>query len=121
MFGTTAALLRLTTWRSTARAAGTGLAATVAFFTRGYAIAFLPAGCIALALKRDWPIVKRITFLACVALPVMSGVVGWSAYTRHVLLHERLDSLTTRYGSAAGLGLNALRPVGVYLRDIYWY
>ena len=121
MFGSTAALLLLTTSRTPAGAAGTGLTAMVAVLTRGYAIAFLPAGFIAFALKRDWPIVKRLTFVACFALPLMFGVVGWSAYTRHVLLNERLDSLTTRYGSAAGLGLNALRPVGVYLRDIYWY
>jgi hypothetical protein len=121
MCATTAALLLMMRSKGEAGGLGAGLAATAAFFTRGYAITLLPAGLVFYLQRRGWLISKRVKVFACFALPFIAGMAIWYGYARYTWLHERLDGLTAHYGIDGGLAQNAFRPIGVYLRDVYWY
>src|SRR5207249_7409298 len=106
MCASTAALLLLTQSSGRTSALTAGLMATVAFFTRGYAITFLPAGLVFYYQRRQWPISKRLKIFACFALPLIVGAAGWYGYARYVLLNERLDSITANYGFGSGIVLS---------------
>jgi hypothetical protein len=120
MCASTATLMLMTRASGEADGAMAGVVAALAFLTRGYAITLLPASFFSVQ-RREWPITKRARIFAAFALPLIAGVVAWYLFTRYVRLNTRVDGVTAHYGSGGGVALSVFRPVGVYLRDIYWY
>ena len=121
MCATTATLMLLT--RSTGPVGGlsAGVTAALAFLTRGYAVTLLPASFIYYGDKREWPLARRFWTFAAFTLPLVASVAAWSAFTNYVRLYTRIDGVTAHYGSDGAIVQSAFRPIGVYLRDIYWY
>ena len=116
----TAALLGLSRAEDGRTAFLAGLLAVLAFFTRGYAVIFLPAGLLYFLL-RPWPIRQRL--IACLAyiLPLLVAVLAWKGYTAHVLASQPLDWITTRFGSGAGMLAGLLRSPTEWAQRLYWH
>ena len=97
-----------------------GLLAVAAFFTRGYAVIFLPAGLIYFML-RPWPLKQRLIVCTAYAAPLLIAILVWKGYTEHVIANQPLDWITARYGNGSGMVDNLLRSPKEYLQNIYWH
>jgi len=60
------------------------------FFTRGYAVIFLPAGLLYFLLH-PWPWRQRLIADLTYALPLLVAILAWKAYTSHVIATYPLD------------------------------
>lgn len=121
MLACTATILALEKTQGAFGALGASLLAIIAFYTRGYAITFLPAATLFFLLKSTWSWKKRFTVIVCFALPFSIGIVAWSIYTTHIIEFYTLDDMTKTYGNSAGIFSNMMRPISEYAREFYWY
>lgn len=115
-----AALLALARADSPRLAFLAGLVAVLAFFTRGYAVIFLPAGLL-FFLLRPWSWRQRLLTFAAYALPLVIAVLAWKGYTGQVLASQPLDWITARFGNGAGLLNDLLRSPVEYAQRLYWH
>lgn len=120
MTAVAAALLGLSRAESAGTAFLAGLLAVLAFFTRGYAVIFLPAGLLYFML-RPWPLRQRILACAAYALPLLVAILAWKGYTSHVLASQPLDWITTRFGNGSGILQDLLRSPREYAQRLYWH
>lgn len=97
-----------------------GLLAVLAFFTRGYAVIFLPAGLLYFLL-RPWPLRQRLGACLAYALPLVVAILAWKGYTGHVLASQPLDWITTRFGDGTGILNDLLRSPREYAQRLYWH
>ena len=116
------ALALITNIKSRTDALLAGAVAIVAFYTRGYAIALIPAGVAQLlfsTMNRD--VLPKERFVRCTlfCLPIFAGVLGWYLYTTFVFENFPLDSISRRFGTGAVGGEGDASP-GI-LSEIYWF
>jgi hypothetical protein len=97
-----------------------GLLAVMAFFTRGYAVIFLPAGLLYFLL-RPWPMRRRLVACMAYGVPMVIAILAWKGYTGHILATQPLDWITTRFGNGAGVLSDLLRPPMEYVQRLYWH
>lgn len=97
-----------------------GLLAVLAFFTRGYAVIFLPAGLLYFML-RPWPMRQRLIAGLAYAVPLLVAVLAWKGYTGHIVASQPLDWITTRFGNGTGILNDLLRSPMEYARRLYWH
>lgn len=97
-----------------------GLLAVLAFFTRGYAAIFLPAGLL-FFLLRPWPWRRRFIACAAFAAPLVAAILAWKGYTGHIIASQPLDWISTRFGNGAGMLNDLLRSPKEYLQRLYWF
>lgn len=116
----TATLLALSQAEKPHTAFLAGLLAVVAFFTRGYAVIFLPAGLIYFLL-RPWPLKQRLIVFTAYATPLIIAVLAWKGYTGHVIANQPLDWITTQFGNGASIMDAFFRSPKEYLQSIYWH
>jgi 4-amino-4-deoxy-L-arabinose transferase-like glycosyltransferase len=115
-----AALLALSRAETGRMAFLAGLVAVLAFFTRGYAVIFLPAGLLYFLL-RPWPWRQRLIAGLAFTLPLLVAVLAWKGYTGHVLASQPLDWITARFGNGTGILNDLLRSPVEYAQRLYWH
>lgn len=120
MAAVAAALLALSRAENGRMAFLAGLVAVLAFFTRGYAVIFLPAGLLYFLL-RPWPLRQRMTVGLAYALPIVVAVLAWKGYTSHVLASQPLDWITAKFGNGTGILNDLLRSPKEYAQRLYWH
>lgn len=116
----TATLLGLSRAENGRTAFLAGLLAVLAFFTRGYAVIFLPAGLLYFLL-RPWPLQQRLIACLTYALPLIIAILVWKGYTDHVIASQPLDWISGRFGNGAGLMQDLLRSPVDYAQRLYWF
>ena len=116
----TAALLGLSRALDARTAFMAGLLAALAFFTRGYAVIFLPAGLLYFLL-RPWPWRQRLIACLAYAAPLLLAVLAWKAYTSQVIATQPLDWISLRFGNGTGVLHDMLRSPVEYARRLYWF
>jgi hypothetical protein len=115
-----AALLGLSRAQDGRTAFLASLLAALAFFTRGYAVIFLPAGLLYFML-RPWPLRQRLIACLAYAAPLLVAVLAWKGYTGHVIATQPLDLLTAKFGNGTGLLNELLRSPREYAQRLYWH
>ena len=116
----TAALLGLSRALDARTAFVAGLLAALAFFTRGYAVIFLPAGLVYFLL-RPWPWRQRLMAGLVYAAPLLLAVLAWKAYTGQVIASQPLDWISIRFGNGTGVLHDLLRSPVEYAQRLYWF
>ncbi len=120
MAAVAAALLGLSRAENCRTAFLAGLLAVLAFFTRGYAVIFLPAGLLYFLL-RPWSMRQKIVAGMAYGVPMVIAILAWKGYTSHILATQPLDWITTRFGNGAGVLHDLLRPSTEYVQRLYWH
>lgn len=97
-----------------------GLLAVLAFFVRGYAVIFLPAGLLYFLL-RPWPRRRRLIACLAYAMPLLVAILAWKGYTGQVVAGGPLDWITARFGNGTGMLNDLLRSPREYAQRLYWH
>ena len=121
MLACTATIITLERTQSTFGAFVSGLLAIIAFYTRGYAITFLPAAILFFLLKSTWSWKKRSAAIFCFTAVFLIGAASWFIYTSHIIEFYTIDGMTKTYGNSAGIVSSMARPIDQYVKEFYWY
>lgn len=99
-----------------------GCLATVAFFTRGYAVAFVPAALVYYVYRHrsNTTLGARVLAFTSFALPLVAGVVSWKLWTDHTISVGPVDQITTEFGNTASVGKALLAGPTDALQVVYW-
>jgi hypothetical protein len=116
----TATLLALQKSESRSAAMVAGLFASLAFFTRGYAILFLPTCVICFASQRKRPVTQRVQLILAFSMPLLISAAIWWLYTRNVITNQKLDWITATFSNGTNLRDFSLNPIP-YLKEVHWY
>lgn len=98
-----------------------GVLAVIAFFTRGYAAVFVPAGIIYFLSRREGTLRHRIWVAVLFVGPLVAAIVLWGIYTRSIVASGHLDYITSHFGNGSGIISGALRSPLAYAREFYWW
>ncbi|WPL17706.1 hypothetical protein Thiowin_02745 [Thiorhodovibrio winogradskyi] len=97
-----------------------GAVASMAFFTRGYAVTFVPAAILYFALQREISLRERLLSALAFAVPLVLSIIFWKFYTGYIVANYPVDAITSHFGTGSGMLGSLFRDPVSYLQRFWW-